>query len=425
MSISRVKPNWGVGEKLTSAQQNQLDTNVTYALDKRSGETDTLESVVQLDTGGRIVKEQVLGADVDTTYDVTDGGFIWVHEAVVSSPEYTLDDANAEWGDEITIAAHPSASTVTIKNHDGNELFTLGFGDECDGPSAVFRFDSIDWTVILGHPSREIVEEFTSSDTWTCPRGVTKVRIEGVGGGGGGGGGAGGANGTALDAGISGGGGAGARLGTAWIDVTPGDTYTITIGTGGAGGLAGAANTDGADGSDGTSTTFEDGVPTVLASFLGAGGGARGESGETVNTFSQGGLVTAYGSFTRPLVLPANVVRPVGGHEGGAGTNYSPTAGTVAAMSRYGGGSPVAAGAAHGASGGAGTGAGKGGGGGGASGWHGSAAGAGGAGGSPGVAGTAGTLGAGGGGGGSGGSLAAGANGGAGGNGALRIIYVK
>lgn len=40
---------WGVGDKLTSAQQNALDANTSYALDKRSGETDTLESVVTLD----------------------------------------------------------------------------------------------------------------------------------------------------------------------------------------------------------------------------------------------------------------------------------------------------------------------------------------------------------------------------------------
>lgn len=47
MSISRVKPaGWGVNEKLTSGQQNLLDINVTYALDKRSGQSDTLASTV-------------------------------------------------------------------------------------------------------------------------------------------------------------------------------------------------------------------------------------------------------------------------------------------------------------------------------------------------------------------------------------------
>lgn len=47
MSITRVKPaGWAVNEKLTSGQQNLLDINVTYALDKRAGQTDTLASDV-------------------------------------------------------------------------------------------------------------------------------------------------------------------------------------------------------------------------------------------------------------------------------------------------------------------------------------------------------------------------------------------
>lgn len=61
MTISRAKPaGWGVGDKLTSAEQNQVDTNTTYALDKRAGQTDTLGSVVTvsgdllLDPTGRV-----------------------------------------------------------------------------------------------------------------------------------------------------------------------------------------------------------------------------------------------------------------------------------------------------------------------------------------------------------------------------------
>lgn len=45
MSIDRVKPeNWAFAETLTSTQLNQLDTNAASALDKRSGQTDTLAS---------------------------------------------------------------------------------------------------------------------------------------------------------------------------------------------------------------------------------------------------------------------------------------------------------------------------------------------------------------------------------------------
>ena len=47
MSISRVKPGtWSLGEKLSSAQANQLDINTTYALDRRSGQTDVCASNV-------------------------------------------------------------------------------------------------------------------------------------------------------------------------------------------------------------------------------------------------------------------------------------------------------------------------------------------------------------------------------------------
>lgn len=55
MAITRVKPaGWAVNEKLTSAQQNALDLNVTYALDKRTGEVDTLSSFVEVDSTGVI-----------------------------------------------------------------------------------------------------------------------------------------------------------------------------------------------------------------------------------------------------------------------------------------------------------------------------------------------------------------------------------
>jgi hypothetical protein len=47
MTIARAyPPGWGTNNKLTSPQANQLDVNTTYALDKRSGQTDTLASVV-------------------------------------------------------------------------------------------------------------------------------------------------------------------------------------------------------------------------------------------------------------------------------------------------------------------------------------------------------------------------------------------
>lgn len=46
MAISRVNPDWGFGSKLGSADLDAIEDNITYALDKRSGETDTLASDV-------------------------------------------------------------------------------------------------------------------------------------------------------------------------------------------------------------------------------------------------------------------------------------------------------------------------------------------------------------------------------------------
>lgn len=82
---------------------------------------------------------------------------------------------------------------------------------------------------------------FTSSGSWTVPDGVTRVLVEGCGGGAGGSGG----DDTNDANGWQGGrGGAGALKQYYMVGVTPGDTYSVTIGAGGAGGAyqnAGAA----------------------------------------------------------------------------------------------------------------------------------------------------------------------------------------
>jgi hypothetical protein len=56
MSLTRVKPSgWVTNEKLTSAQINNVDINITYALDKRSGQTDTLASVITVASTGQVI----------------------------------------------------------------------------------------------------------------------------------------------------------------------------------------------------------------------------------------------------------------------------------------------------------------------------------------------------------------------------------
>lgn len=53
MTITRVNPSgWAANEILTSAEMNAVDINVTSALDKRSAQTDTLSSIIDVASGG-------------------------------------------------------------------------------------------------------------------------------------------------------------------------------------------------------------------------------------------------------------------------------------------------------------------------------------------------------------------------------------
>jgi len=110
---------------------------------------------------------------------------------------------------------------------------------------------------------------FTSSGTWTCPAGITQVRIDGAGGGGGGGGG--------TDGTIGHGGGGADACKDKEVPVTPGTTYQVTIGAGGNGGSN--------SGNAGTATSFG-----PLLTLPGGGAGLRNAAGEA------GGLGGAKGS---------------------------------------------------------------------------------------------------------------------------------
>jgi len=183
---------------------------------------------------------------------------------------------------------------------------------------------------------------FTTSGTWTCPAGVTSVTVECWGAGGGGGGSINSNNNTA------GGGGGGGYTKKNSLAVTPGATYTVTIGTGGAGGavasngtngtntsfstiianggsrgICGASGANGAGGNGGAASITGDinyyggnGASGVYDLYGGGGGGAAGSGGNGVTSISAtGGAATA-----------------IDGGKGGNGA-ASPTAG-----SNYGGG---------------------------------------------------------------------------------------
>lgn len=154
--------------------------------------------------------------------------------------------------------------------------------------------------------------------TWTCPAGVTSIRVEAYGAGGGGGRG----DGSNFHGG--GGGGGGAYTVNNAVAVSPGQNYTIVIGAGGAGGT----NSNGLNGGDGgnTSGTF---ITTVTAN-----GGKGGQSYANGRAGGAGGT-----GGTRNGGTGANgTAAQSGGGGGGGGTTGNGSNGSGTSGGAGGGG---------------------------------------------------------------------------------------
>lgn len=429
MTINRVNAGaWSTGDKLTSGQANGLDLNTTYALDKRSGQTDTLSSVVTLASAGRIIPTVATGADADSTITVgSANNYIYV-PTLSANRTYTLSTTGAATGDEITIVCGAAFYELTVAGV--GTLYVLGTLNRADGTWARFLYNGTAWMLWNGSQgSRFQGALITSNQTWVCPRGVNEVIAIGIGGGGGGGG-AGGPQGpgSSTSGGGSGGAGGGALMGIYRVATSPGTSYSITIGAGGSAGAAGATATGGTGGGNGGDTLFDS-----LVTFYGARGGSAGEAGSSAAASYVAGGSSHRSNYAGTAAATDGTPPGRGGH--GYRFPYTaspgtPSVGTGGSVATRLGGAPGAGGSIVL------CGGGGGGGGGGACEFPGSIAGAGGTGGTgsastgaDGTAGTAGTLGGGGGGGGGGGAgqtvAGASAAGGAGGNGALLIMAVK
>gem|GEM_PF-2304680 len=172
--------------------------------------------------------------------------------------------------------------------------------------------------------SQTIIEYSTPGTyNWTCPAGVTSITVECWGAGGGGG---------IISGSGGGGGGGGAYARGNNITVTPGNNYTIVIGTGGAPDIAGGG---------GTRTSFD---VLVIADYgrgattaSGAAGGtvansvgtvryAGGNGGNGNNTGDTGGGGGGSGGLHGNGVAGAAATNSVGGN-GGNGDNNSGGAG--------------------------------------------------------------------------------------------------
>lgn len=294
MTISRVNgADFGIGDMLTSAQATQLDKNTTYALDKRSGQTDTLASTITCSGAGRIVPTVATGADANTTYQVNAANsVIRVTSAVTASRTYTLSATGAVTGDELTIYCEPSFSSsfeIVVKDQSSATIFVIGNADSADGQWARFIYIG-GWRLFQqGQGSRTRIATFTADGTWTCPRGVSNGFI--IAGGGGGGGGAGVAGPIAVSDTVTsgGGGGGGAVRVVRSVDLVAGEDYAVVIGAGGAPSTAGG---------DTTFTRVSGSV--LLVSARGAEPGCNG------------GTAVAYVDFNGNASTPQYIVSPGG-----------------------------------------------------------------------------------------------------------------
>ncbi|WP_284651708.1 GEVED domain-containing protein [Flavobacterium terrisoli] len=155
---------------------------------------------------------------------------------------------------------------------------------------------------------------YATSGTWVCPQGVTSIQVEAWGGGGGGGGAANATNYRGA------GGGGGAYQKATSLAVTPGQTYTVTIGSGG------TAGTISVNGGAGGNSTFMLGASTLLTAN--GGGGGQTQTTATAPTGGIGGIGTFNGGngFTGTITTG-----------GGGGGSAGSTANGVTATSATGG----------------------------------------------------------------------------------------
>jgi hypothetical protein len=146
------------------------------------------------------------------------------------------------------------------------------------------------------------IQVFTSSGTFTVPAGITRIQVEAWGGGGGGGGSYSGASGS-----FAGGGGGSGGYGIQFYNVTPGGSFTVTLGSGGGGGNGGNDSTSATAGSAGGSSSFGG---TLIVN--GGGGGGNGA------TSSANGTGGAKPNSASGSAFPAGV-----GGGGNGGINFS------------------------------------------------------------------------------------------------------
>ena len=146
-----------------------------------------------------------------------------------------------------------------------------------------------------------VVQRFTTvgSTSWTAPVDVTQVEVLVVAGGGGGG--------LGLSTRFQGGGGAGGLIYNNQYPVTPGQTYTVTVGAGGV-----AQSTSYSPGNDGANSQFGN-----LIAYKGQGYASTSGAGSTYGSSSGGG----WGGAGSTPTLGSYTPTPGQGFAGGTSVN--------------------------------------------------------------------------------------------------------
>lgn len=225
-----------------------------------------------INNNGTAVQVVASGADINTSDQVT--------VTHLASP---LSAAQGGTGQNST-ATFPASGIVVTGTGTTNKLakFTAGtsgiVGDSSITDSGAAVSSSEPFTLTTNH------QMFTSSGTFIIPGGVTALKVTVIGGGGAGMGG----NGTSGSNGAGGGAGGAAIK---WLaGLTPGNTLTVTIGSGG----TGVSN---APGNNGAASTVTSGTQTISTITANGGGGAPNAVQPGFGGNSSGGDLNLTGSF--------------------------------------------------------------------------------------------------------------------------------
>jgi hypothetical protein len=278
---------------------------------------------------------------VSSGYDLSSLGDVWVQYSVVGDNSSQTFYIN---GSQVGSTINQGAGGNTHWGLGNNDIVPQSFGyvGNMMFYNKKLTLDQIKQNFnALKHVYKNL-EIFTTVETttWTAPIGVTTVEYLVVAGGGGAGNG--------FDN-AGGGGGAGGMVLTGTINVTSGQSYTITVGDGGIGGANARVNNAGTDGENSVFGSIialgggrgqgsrTGGLPgakytdvSAATGGAGSGGGNGGKGGGgVINGFNNSGTTGgAGGNGVSSSISGTSVTYGAGGAGGNAGTQNSGVNGT-------------------------------------------------------------------------------------------------